>query len=173
MIKEKSYDWLGPGAYFWENDPVRAYQWAQLPWRKIDRPSLVGAVINLGRCLDLTTQDGIEAVKSAYSGLREMQGLTGEPLPSNVGTEKGKRNLDCAVIKHLHRARRLIAPAEPYETVRALFVEGEPLYEGAGFHDRTHVQVCVADQSKILGVFRLPEWQRKILGIERELYLAE
>lgn len=112
-------------------------------------------------------------MRDAYAGLVELHALAEQPLPKNVGSEKGKRNLDCAVIKHLHRARNKIAPNEPYQTVRALFVEGEVVYEGAGFHDRTHVQVCVADPSKILGVFRLPEWQRRMLGIERELYPAE
>ena len=58
----------------------------------------------------------------------------------------------------------------PYQTVRALFVEGGELYKDAGFHDRTHVQICVIDQHHILGVFRLPAWQQKMLGIEQELY---
>jgi hypothetical protein len=173
LASENSYDWLGPGVYFWENDPIRAFQWACLPWRKIERPSLVGAVIDVGRCLDLTAQDGIEAVRSAYEGLVALHALAEEPLPKNSGSDKGKRHLDCAVIKHLHRARNRIAPNEPYQTVRALFVEGDTVYEGAGFHDRTHVQVCVAEQTRILGVFRLPEWQRKMLGIERELYPQE
>ena len=174
MVSEKSYDWLGPGIYFWENDPVRAFQWATLPWRKIHRPSVVGAVIDPGRCLDLTTQDGIAAVKSAYEGLAQLHKLTDEPLPENRGTEKGKRNLDCAVIKHLHRARNKMREFDPgilpYQTVRALFVEGGELYKDAGFHDRTHVQICVVDQRQILGVFRLPAWQQKLLGIEPELY---
>lgn len=59
----------------------------------------------------------------------------------------------------------------PYETVRALFVEGNELYEGAGFYDKTHVQICVRDQSKIYGVFRLPGWHQKALGIDKKLYL--
>src|SRR5207237_848335 len=25
---DKKYDWLGPGAYFWESDPRRAMEWA-------------------------------------------------------------------------------------------------------------------------------------------------
>jgi hypothetical protein len=174
QASEKSYDWLGPGIYFWESDPIRALQWACLPWRKIKTPSVVGAVINLGRCLDLTTQDGIEAVRAAHEGLRQLHALTEEPLPQNVGSERGKRNLDCAVIKHLHRARERIAESDPtvlpYETVRAIFVEGNELYEGAGFYDKTHVQICVRDQSKIYGVFRLPDWHRKALGIEQTLY---
>jgi hypothetical protein len=173
LVRENSYDWLGPGVYFWENDPLRAFQWAWLPSRKIARPSLFGAVIDLGRCLDLTTQEGIEAVRAAYTGLVQLHILTEEPLPKNTGSEKGNRNLDCAVIRHLHRARNRIAPNEPYQTVRALFAEGDVVYEGAGFRDRTQVQVCVAEQSRIMGVFRLPEWQRKLLGIERDLYPIE
>lgn len=26
---EQKYDWLGPGIYFWEADPVRAREWAE------------------------------------------------------------------------------------------------------------------------------------------------
>ncbi|MGA2249660.1 hypothetical protein [Terracidiphilus sp.] len=174
MPADNSYDWLGPGVYFWENDPIRAYRWAQLPWRKINLPSIVSAVIDPGRCLDLTTQEGIEAVRSAHEGLSELHKLTGEQLPANTGVEKGKRNLDCAVIKHLHRARKKMAESDPtvqpYQTVRALFAEGEPLYEEAGFHDRTHVQICVIDLRQILGVFRLPDWQQKSLGIKENIY---
>jgi hypothetical protein len=66
----KDYDWLGEGSYFWENDAVRAYQWATEPRRKFKRPSLVGSVIELGQCLDLMTQSGIAAVKVAYEGFR-------------------------------------------------------------------------------------------------------
>jgi hypothetical protein len=175
LPSEKSYDWLGPGVYFWENDPIRAFQWACLPSRKIESPSVVGAVIDLGRCLDLTTQDGIDAVRSAHEGLVQIHEKTGQPLPENSGREKGMRYLDCAVIKHLHRARQrlfeLDASKLPYESVRALFVEGNPLYEGAGFHDRTHVQICVSDKNRILGVFRIPSWRQKALGIEQTLYI--
>lgn len=174
LKSDKSYDWLGPGTYFWESDPIRAFDWARLPWRKIDRPSLVGAAIDLGRCLDLTTQDGIEAVRTAYEGLTELHALTEVPLPKNSGIEKGKRNLDCAVIRHLHRAQTKMAESDPsiqpYQTVRALFIEGDELYKDAGFRDRTHVQICVIDQRCILGVFRLPGWQQDMLGIDTELY---
>lgn len=135
---------------------------------------MIGAAIDLGRCLDLTTQEGIEAVKAAYEGLAELHRLADEPLPENAGTEKGRRNLDCAVIKHLHRARKRLAESDltvsPYQTVRALFVEGAELYKGAGFHDRTHVQICVIEPRQILGVFRLPAWRQRVLGIEQNLY---
>lgn len=175
MVSERSYDWLGPGVYFWENDPIRAYQWACLPWRNIKTPSVVGAVIDLGRCLDLTTQDGIDAVRSAHEGLVQIHEKTGQLLPENSGREKGMRYLDCAVIKHLHRARQRLfefdVSKSPYETVRALFVEGDELYDGAGFHDRTHVQICVTDKRRIWGVFRIPSWRQESLGIDQTLYI--
>jgi hypothetical protein len=134
-------------------------------------PSVIGTVVDLGLCLDLTTQVGIEAVRSAHQGLVELHAITGKPLPTNTGLQRGSRNLDCAVINYLHQARKKIAPGVPYQTGRALFVEGGELYDGAGFHDRTHVQLCVIDQLQILGVFRLPKWQQKLLGIEQGLYL--
>ena len=54
----KSYDWLGHGVYFWENDPARGLEWAVCGKKneKIKRPDVVGAIIDLGRCLDLTTR---------------------------------------------------------------------------------------------------------------------
>ncbi len=42
----KSYDWLGEGSYFWEDDVVRAYEWALE--RRSAAPCVVGAVLDLG-----------------------------------------------------------------------------------------------------------------------------
>src|SRR5438477_2600821 len=51
------YDWLGQGIYFWEHGPQRAREWASeqanLSGAKIKEPSVLGARINLGECLDL------------------------------------------------------------------------------------------------------------------------
>jgi hypothetical protein len=46
-----------------------------------------------------------------------------------------------------------------------MFPEGTELYPGAGFRDKTHIQLCVREPEQIMGVFRIPEWQR----IELEL----
>ena len=109
-------------------------------------------------------QSGIEAVRSAHRGLVAMHTISRKPLPENTGAERGHRKLDCAVINYLHRARERIAPDVPYQTVRALFAESAAVYDGAGFHDRTHIQLCVIDQLQIQGVFRLPKWQQTLLG---------
>lgn len=45
---------------------------------------------------------------------------------------------------------------ERYQSVRAAFLEGEPLYDGAGFKAKNHIQIAVRDTDCILGYFRLP-----------------
>jgi len=171
----KDYDWLGAGIYFWENDVVRAYQWATETRRNFDHPSVVGAVIELGDCLDLTTQTGIEAVRLAHHMFIILADRKGIRIPENVdpgqqmGGDRIIRRLDCAVMNYLHgileTEQESDTRSQPYSTVRAMFPEGSELYPGAGFRDKTHIQICVRDPEQILGVFRIPEWQRTELEL--------
>lgn len=54
---QNDYDWLGNGIYFWEADPYRAYEWAVEASKRKDssvkEPAVLGAVLDLGHCLDL------------------------------------------------------------------------------------------------------------------------
>lgn len=171
----KDYDWLGAGVYFWENDVVRAYQWATEARRNFKYPSVVGVAIELGNCLDLTTQAGIEAVKLAHHQFITLAERKGVPIPENVdpakqtGGDRIIRRLDCAVMNYLYGIRETAQESDPqsqpYTTVRALFPEGNKLYTGAGFLDKTHIQICVREPEQILGVFRIPEWQRTELEL--------
>jgi hypothetical protein len=177
LPSKEDYDWLGEGSYFWENDAVRAFQWATEPRRKFDRPSAVGAAIELGNCLDLTTQSGIDAVKVAYDLFIAMAEETGTPTPKNEDPARDRvgdkilRRLDCAVINYLFEILRTAQESDPksqpYTTIRALFPEGSRLYPDAGFWDKTHIQICIREPRQILGVFQIPEWQRKELGLPR------
>lgn len=76
-------------------------------------------------------------------------------MPKNQrhGNEWAVRRLDCAVVNPVHEFNAQAGEAE-FDTIRAAFVEGEPLYPGAGFHRRTHVQLCVRITSQIIGYFR-------------------
>lgn len=79
---------------------------------------------------------------------------SGQPLPRNTGgNDRVDRKLDCAVMRTLHRTHEE-AGRLPFDTVRAAFFEGEPLYENEGFASRNHIQVCVRNPSRILGYFR-------------------
>jgi hypothetical protein len=159
------YDWLGMGVYFWENDSRRALDWAEMPSRSgpfvssmINEPWLIGAVIELGNCLDLLEAESIRHVQEAYDELRETFATVGAPMPVNSGgaPDRGIRRLDCAVINYLHEAREAKGHRS-FDSVRAAFVEGKPLYQGAGFHSRTHVQLCVRSEAQIVGYFRVRE----------------
>ena len=175
----QDYDWLGAGSYFWESDVVRAYQWATEKRRKFKNPSVVGAVIELGNCLDLTTQAGIAAVKVAYEGFKSLNERNGTPLPKNEDPkndptgDKILRRLDCAVMNYLFEiqkaAQKADTQSQAFSTVRALFPEGDELYADAGFWEKTHIQICVREPEQIHGVFRIPEWQQVELGLP-ELY---
>lgn len=160
---ENEWDWLGTGIYFWENSPQRAFDWAktvqahpQYSKMPVKAPFVVGAVIDLGNCLDLLEAASIRAVKETYEDLRELFETLGSPLPVNGGTEPDRaiRRLDCVVINYVHATQaRDGKPA--FDSVRAAFVEGEPIYDGAAFNSRTHIQLCVRKESQVIGYFRV------------------
>jgi hypothetical protein len=151
------YDWLGPGIYFWEANPGRGLDFAQEAARRkpsrIKEPFVIGAVLELGLCLDLTTAAGIEWVRVAYDSLAKSAAAGGVQLPTN-SADGLRRNLDCAVLRRLHS----ILDAQglpPVDTVKGVFTEGGPVYPGAGFNEKTHIQIVVRNQQCIKGVFRV------------------
>jgi hypothetical protein len=151
------YDWLGPGIYFWEANPQRGLDFAQEIARRkpasIREPFVIGAVLELGLCLDLTTTAGIEWVRIAYDSLAKSATAGSVSLPSN-SADGLRRNLDCAVIRRLHSILETQGlPA--VDTVKGVFTEGKPLYPGAGFDEKTHIQIVVRNQRCIKGVFRV------------------
>jgi hypothetical protein len=152
------YDWLGPGIYFWEASPVRGLEFARESRRRgVGEPFVVGAVIDLGLCLDLTTTAGTELVAAAHLHLFTSTEAASLNLPKN-SSDGLRRNLDCAVMQRLHSI--LDETDSPkVDTVRAVFIEGEPIYKTAGFHTKTHVQIAVCNPECIRGVFRVPKDQ--------------
>lgn len=154
---EDTTEWLGHGVYFWENDPERALDWARTGKTKgtIFHPDAVGAVIDLGFCLDLTTLSGLNEVAKAYEMLRDYYQQMGLELPKNtVGQDKVKRELDCAVIQALH-AYRVTKGLDRYDSVRAPFPEDKSLFDNSGFRKRNHIQICIVQPEHcITGYFK-------------------
>jgi hypothetical protein len=153
---DNDFDWLGYGRYFWEDSPKRALEWAATESRKrkgqIKKPAVLGAVIDLGNCLNLIDVEFIEVVSEAYLRLVAIAEDAGQVLPRNSGKDFGARRLDCAVFEALHQFR-IDENLPAFDTVRAFFVEGEPLYPDAGIRRLDHIQVCVRDPKQILGYF--------------------
>jgi hypothetical protein len=151
-----AYDWLGPGIYFWEANPQRALEFAmEKRSRKggIQDSFVIGAVIDHGLCLDLTTKDSLDDLKSAYESLMATIFADGGPAPLN-GPMPWMRYLDCAVIRRLHEIiEDSNSPA--VDTVRGIFQEGSPIYPGSAFLERTHIQIAVVNPDCIKAIFRV------------------
>lgn len=159
---ENAYDWLGSGVYFWESNPARGLEWAhELQKRQkgtaseIKEPTVIGAVIDLGYCLDLASDTGIQFVKAAHADFVKNVNTSGGKMPKNTGgSDLLQRNLDCAVINHIHFINKKAGKTE-FETVRGIFLEGKRIYEDAGFFEKTHIQICVRNPRNIKGAFRI------------------
>ena len=95
-------------------------------------------------------------MKKPYFNFISSAGIDGIEIPRNR-TVKGSadkllRELDCAVIENLHDMQRQTR-FEPFDSVRGVFVEGDELYPGAGFHDKNHIQICIRNPNCIKGFF--------------------
>uniref|UniRef100_E6PHV0 Uncharacterized protein n=1 Tax=mine drainage metagenome TaxID=410659 RepID=E6PHV0_9ZZZZ len=81
---------------------------------------------------------------------------SGKTLPTNEA--KGARpELDCAVINWLHHIHEKVPGAEPFQSVKGVFIEGDPIYVKANFMEKTHIQIAVRDHKCIKGVFRVSD----------------
>lgn len=149
------YDWLGNGIYFWEQNLERAWQWANDGCKrgKINNPAVIGAVIDLGKCLNLTDGGSILKLKKQYEYFSLSMKILDIPLPVNKNvpnnTDVLLRRLDCAVIESLHA----VNTDSPFDSVRGVFFEGDPIYDGSEFREKTHVQLCIRNPNCIKGYF--------------------
>ena len=141
---QNPYDWLGGGIYFWEANPKRGLDFITkmqtLGIKAVANPTVIGAVIDLGHCLDLMTATGIGMVEASYESLRAITSAAKGTMPANQN--KVLRQLDCAVIEHLHSIIAADDDYDDFDTVRAVFTEGRPIYPGAGFDAETHIWSC-------------------------------
>lgn len=165
LPSNNSYDWLGNGIYLWENSLARAEEWAitycdrynkKNPDMAPKRPAVIGTVLNLGHCLDLTDYGSSKILKTGYEILDYELSLLGKTLPINKNVKGNNdlllRELDCAVIQRIHQLNRELG-RRSYDSVRGLFVEGQPVYADSGIMDKTHIQLCIINPNCIKGYF--------------------
>ena len=171
---QNSYDWLGGGSYFWENNQQRALQFAQESKNRflkldenskkayiksgksiIETPAVLGAVIDLGYCLDLLDSEYLKVLKESYHLLCETHQIYGTTIPENIRNKKGEllqRHLDCAVIESIHQFNTSTKNQE-FDSVRGVFFEGKDLYPKAGFQEKNHIQIALRNPNCIKGYF--------------------
>jgi hypothetical protein len=153
---KNDYDWLGHGIYFWEASPERGLEFARaakvrkrISQGKIRYPYVVGAVIELGNCLNLLDHSGLMEMRAAHKMLKSLAEVEGKQLPANKFKDKSGaylvRALDCAVLEYLHQMR-MDANLPAYDTVIGALWEGSDLYDDAGVTDKNHMQICVRNE---------------------------
>jgi hypothetical protein len=146
------YDWLGNGVYFWENSYERALEWASSK----KHPAVVGAIIDLGNCLNLTDYYSSEILKRGYELLKKKCEKAGIPVPCNKRIHGSGdfllRDLDCAVIEEIHLFNKE-NNIPMYDSVRGVFTEGDVAFPGSCFLEKTHIQLCVVNPNCIKGYF--------------------
>lgn len=140
-------DWLGCGSYFWENAPCRAYEWA-VKSPAVKDPYVLGAVVRLGKCLNLMDKNAARELRETWDWLKTAAGVNDDSL-RNVGN---RHYLDATVIN------AALAQAEdkgvPYDTVRAAYIEGAPIFEGSTLMEDTHIQIAVRNPFSVIAFFR-------------------
>lgn len=84
----KQHHWLGPGIYFWEESPSRALRWAEDSKKagRIKQPAVVGAVINMGNCLNLIEAAHVQLVTAAYDVYRQVCEDSAVTMAENKGS---------------------------------------------------------------------------------------
>jgi len=118
----------------------------------IKHPSVLGAVIDLGNCLNLADAEALKQIKAAHDAYEKFFDSAGIEKTKNRGQDLRARYLDCAVMESLHQLRR--EQGKPaFDTVRGFFIEGRELYAGAGFRELDHIQICVRSLDQIIGFF--------------------
>jgi hypothetical protein len=115
---------------------------------------VLGAIIDLKHCLDLTEFKNLQILKSGYETLKEMLETQGLQLPQNENADDSNdlliRHLDCAVIETVHKNNEKI---NRFDSVRGMFIEGDFVYPNAGFREKNHVQICIRNPNCIKGYF--------------------
>lgn len=170
------YDWLGPGFYFFEGDSERALSFAATASKEpakrytaapIVEPAVVGCVLMVQRCLDMTTRIGLLEFEQALAQLRAGLRASGVQIPRNTSagsddTDGLLRRLDNAVFNFIHEARDPNPPgqgsvsAPHYQMVRGAFRQGQALAPQSGFHRDSHIQIALRDLTCIQGWFLRP-----------------
>ena len=153
---ENSWDWLGNGIYFWEQNPDRALQYAQDSSQgkqfnriKIKTPFVLGAIIETGNCLNLMEPESFQILSQAYNDLQKIYNQLDKKVPVNKGD---KRELDCAIFKLIHQSN-VDNKRKQYDSIRSAFSEGLEVYPTANFTSKGHIQICVINSDCIKGYF--------------------
>ena len=184
-LSENNYDWLGNGVYFYEADSTRALKYAKtsaknlsqlLTAQAIGTPAVVGAILDVERWLDITTQFGISQFTEGLESLKANIEAAGVNMPTNKPAFEGDqdslhRALDRAVFENVHAMRKgkllealaadqvdidLVLGCAEFQAVRGAFQQGGAIANGSAIHGDSHIQIALREPKCVLGWFLVP-----------------
>ena len=142
-VSSNDYDWLGTGVYFFQDAPVRAWEWAKQ--QHPANPAVIRSTIRLDDCIDLLDISWSSKIVVAHNSYVTKCREVNQPLPRQTA---GAHRLDCAVINYAVGYFQE-QTGKTVRAVRAVFLEGSPIFPGSYLYDRAHVQIAVRDRSLI------------------------
>lgn len=143
---DQHFEWLGTGFYLWQESPWRAQAWAVD--RFGDDAALVAARVSLDGCLDLLNpywQRELAEADDQYVA----ECLADGRAPAQ-NRPSGNRARDCSAVNWY--CDRAAAEGLHVRSVRAIFEEGEPIFEASAIRALSHIQIAVRDPSVILEI---------------------
>lgn len=164
------YDWLGRGMYFWESDPHRALSYIKEVKKRqeksgknlqhrIKNPAVIGAVLDLGNCINLMENRYIDTLGIAYKMLIQEKEEQKLPVPTNKPSHSKDcdfllRYLDKQVIEILVALIEKESNTGKIDSIKAMFREGNAIYQNAGFYKKDHIQIAIRNPDMIKGYFK-------------------
>lgn len=157
----KSYDWLGSGWYVWQDDPMRAEEWAQA--RHGRDIAVLEVTIDISACFDLIQRKYLVPLQKHAQ--RVLNGLPEDRIALMRQSEL-LHDIDCTLIETFCEAVRRPDGSPRFTTVRGCFKEGEPVFDWqrplaaasrvtSALQSMDHVQIAVRDSSAIVNCRQL------------------
>jgi len=148
---DRQYEWLGTGFYLWQDSPWRAHEWATA--HHGDDAAIVAVRASLDGCLDLLNPNWQRLLADADAEFVVECLAAGDLIPANRNS--GRRARDCATINWF--CDRAGEDGLKIRSVRAIFEEGEPIFEASAIRTQSHIQLAIRDTSVILEIEEL-QW---------------
>ena len=182
-ISSNDYDWLGRGAYFFQDAPLQAWKWAVHGSASSaaagDTPAVISANLKIDtHCFDLLDLRNWRHVLRAHARYGSSFTASAAAVPTQrppvvrgpngtrfhvasptppTSARSGNNFVDCAVIRLAVRA--VGQTKGRVQSVRGSFVQGQQLYDQSYFFDHSHVQIAVLDPDTVATSFVLEDSQ--------------
>ncbi|MFB2918715.1 MULTISPECIES: hypothetical protein [Aerosakkonema] len=154
-IKSSRYHWLGDGVYFFQDAPLRAWEWAN---QRYSDPAVIRSLIKLDEdCIDLVDIKWFSLIEEIYGLYLSSYELLKQPLPVQ-NLERKAHGIDCDffnfMVRLLSESRGIKVRA-----IRGVFIEGKRIFTNSAIFNRAHIQISILDTSLIQESYLVEEKQ--------------